>query len=398
MDRKKEHFNNITIGADPEFVLLSNYGTVQNANNHKMFTSGQAEIGCDGCGTPVEIRPPPALLTNIDKFTSDIHDIFGTIARYCHKEELKILGGCEYEGSAPIGGHIHFGGNDFLEYKNRESYKNVDKLRWLLDMYFIPIINSFIPPEKIQRRIDIGYGRLGQVRDQPHGFEYRTPYSFLISPLLTKASFALAALIGHNYKKLKFHIKTHQMIAEHYYDIKNTPNLFSRIYKTIKPTILRMMKYNSPNPKLNPHILSLFSLVEQKRRCKSLSILDNYSLLPPPPQKFKIFFSHGSQMGRLKYMLKNHIRNRNKGIIYIYGVDTQRSVPDTRTATIFLSENLPKITTPRHVHISHYPALEFKGISHKIGISWELRQAIENQRISSSFLINYINNLKLKRV
>ena len=81
--RKKERKvkGTITIGTDPEFLLLDKNGSICDASKHEFFssTSPTSKIGCDGSQTPVEIRPSPVPITNIGLLFNDIKII---LSRY----------------------------------------------------------------------------------------------------------------------------------------------------------------------------------------------------------------------------------------------------------------------------------------------------------------------------
>ena len=398
MNKKKSYMGTMMVGADPEFFLLDKYGSLRCAGDYKFFSSTSSEIGRDGCSQIIEIRPPPVPINRIGLMADNIYDILLTIARWCQKTEHTIRAGAN-KGSYSIGGHIHFGSSDFI-YDRYNSRINMDKLTWLLDSYFMPILDNFISKQELQRRINTNYGLLGNRRVQPHGMEYRTPFSFIISPFHTKAFFALASLIAYNYKKIPFNIKIHQQVVKFYNDLSDYEQ-YMNIYKTIKPIILKMMSYNSPNPKLNPYILTLFSLIEQARTCQDFSVLKNYSLLPPPEKTFIVNFSKDTYMNNIKVMIEPHIRNRSNGQIYIYGVGA-RNYTDVRgkgeeNRVMYVSKNLPIIKdSMSSIKVSHYDPKENNVKGYKIGLSLGLRQEIAKYGFYPLFLTNYLNKLKLK--
>ena len=162
-----------------------------------------------------------------------------------------------------------------------------------------------------------------------------------------------------------------------------------------------MMSYNSPNPKLNPYILTLFSLIEQARTCQDFSVLKNYSLLPPPEKTFIVNFSKDTYMNNIKVMIEPHIRNRSNGQIYIYGVGA-RNYTDVRgkgkeNRVMYVSKNLPIIKdSMSSIKVSHYDPKENNVKGYKIGLSLGLRQEIAKYGFYPLFLTNYLNKLKLK--
>ena len=258
----------MTIGTDPEFFLIDKNGYRVDASMIPFFasTSPTAKVGCDCAGVPVEIRPSPAPVNNVNFMINDANSQIVRIARYCYFHGYKLVGGAMFEDRA-IGAHIHFGSDDFMTKRlvprsldtaiprsldtaiprfvlsenirplpdtytsvrrhtirnsNREREgiefrrkRNVDKKRvelnrkkmaTCLDTFFMPIANALISERQIYNRINDDHGDYGQLtsyRSQPWGMEYRTPYCFLLSPLYTKALFSLAALVGYNYKSLR---------------------------------------------------------------------------------------------------------------------------------------------------------------------------------------------------
>ena len=267
------------IGTDPEFILLDENGKVIRAKKIRYFnsTSPTKKVGCDGAGTQVEIRPAPASIKNIDRFYNNIVQTLKLVAGYCNKRKYTILGGTGKKGKdsmgethfIPIGGHIHFGATN-LDKLNKSHFIKI------LDTYFTPISNMLYSSAKIRKRRGNGYGRLGSYEPKNYGFEYRTPYTFLINPFYTKALFSLAGLIGNNYKKIKYEEDWYYGMKEWYNDGKQKH--LDNIYPTLKKRILKLMSYNSPNQKQNPYIISLFNIIEQKKQCKSIDIIKNFSL------------------------------------------------------------------------------------------------------------------------
>ena len=160
---------NLMLGADPELEciidgkVISANGLIQICNHEKAF------ISHDGHTQPQrEFRPDPAktpqeLVENIRDLIK-ISNFFG--------EDLGVLG-----NTFVLGGHIHFGGvgasNEIIQ---------------VLDYFLCPFnqFNSEI------RRVS-KYGKKGDYRFQPHGFEYRTPPpAWLLTPKLATMTLELS--------------------------------------------------------------------------------------------------------------------------------------------------------------------------------------------------------------
>ncbi len=261
--------------------MLDKSGYLKYANSIDYFCSSNRDssIGCDGSGRPVEIRPAPSHIANVDRHCANIDALLNRIGVKINKNmkgEYTLWAGCGVypHGFESIGGHIHFGANHLLVNKCESNKKNAEKLVRTLDNYLIPLQSLLIPPKDNERRFKNHYGKLSKYREQDYGIEYRTPYCFVISPFFTKAWFSLASLIAKNFKQLKMDHKLHEKVIQYY----DTPDLkpLRDIYPDVKKGILTMMRYNSPNEELNKNIVPLFNLIEQKKFYNSYDVLKNY--------------------------------------------------------------------------------------------------------------------------
>ena len=165
----------ISLGTDPEMEsvvdgnVVSAAGLIQLSNREKVY------ISHDGHTQPQrELRPDPGatpeeLVENL-KDLIKISSFFG--------EDLSVLG-----KTCPLGGHIHIG--------NASPSK---ELVQVLDYFLFPF-NEFSSKERIKSK----YGKPGDVRLQPHGFEYRTPPpAWLLTPNLALKTLQLTKLIVEN--------------------------------------------------------------------------------------------------------------------------------------------------------------------------------------------------------
>ncbi|GAG32409.1 unnamed protein product, partial [marine sediment metagenome] len=163
--------------------------------------------------------------------------------------------------------------------ERHKKRQNIEKLVYLLDYYLTPIMHRFIDHREVAKRHNRGYGRIHAYRHQKWGIEYRTPYSFLASPLLTKGLYALACLIAHHYYKIKLTSPQKSIVTRYGDKLSNgypADDLEKIIIKNAKPKILRMMSLYSPNPQYNGDIISMFNLVEQGKKLKTNDVLANY--------------------------------------------------------------------------------------------------------------------------
>jgi hypothetical protein len=197
----------ILIGADPEFVILSEAGKVVSAAR---FLNAGSDAGCDALvvgGTVVypvaELRPEPArspeaLAANMRKLLRE------AAARISDKRLRWKAGGMPVNGFA-LGGHIHISGVPLT-----------GRLLRQLDSYCALPLALIESPGELRRRPR--YGALGDFRLQPHGgFEYRTPPSWLVSPAAAKAALALALLCARESDSLPYMPAADERYVEAYY-------------------------------------------------------------------------------------------------------------------------------------------------------------------------------------
>ncbi|WP_308634361.1 putative amidoligase domain-containing protein [Paenibacillus silvisoli] len=188
-----ESGGDILLGADPEFLLLTDSGKVVSAAR---YLEGGHGAGCDGVVIggrvqyPIaELRPAPAgspaaLARNIQKLLQLASQ------RIPDQPPLRWTAGGMPAAGFALGGHLHLSGVPFS-----------GRLLRLLDSCLaFPLAMIESPAEQARRP---RYGYLGDFRLQPHGgFEYRTLPSWLASPLAAKAAFAMALLCAREWLSL----------------------------------------------------------------------------------------------------------------------------------------------------------------------------------------------------
>lgn len=158
----------ITLGCDPEFELL------RDANRYSVIRAtdmidydDSAELGTDGSGDQVEVRPDPS--TSPRGLVENIQKIF----KYAQMP-LSIRGRIY-----SLGGHIHIG------MPRNNAYRQIVK-----------VLDDFVgsPLRKVegQAREEVGYSGLGLWRTQPWGIEYRTPpATYLANPEFARITFKI---------------------------------------------------------------------------------------------------------------------------------------------------------------------------------------------------------------
>jgi len=162
-----------TIGCDPEIVTRLN-GKFVPAHN---YFKSNSSFGLDGCESIAEVRPGYSE-SPID-LTSKIYQII----EYGHSKQpdLEFIAG-HFADDHALGGHIHF------------SIQPTPDIVDALDTVLYSLSNVIDDREQRSRREHCGYGKRRAYRNQPHGFEFRTPGSFLLSPSTTLVTFTLAKL------------------------------------------------------------------------------------------------------------------------------------------------------------------------------------------------------------
>lgn len=158
----------VTLGADPELETTVN-GTLTSAFElPQLCTREKAYISHDGMTQPQrELRPDPA--DTPEELVENIRDLIKISSFF--GEDLSVVG-----QTLSLGGHIHIGNAS----PSRE-------LTMVLD-YFLSPFNDF----NTESRKKSNYGKTGDVRVQPHGFEYRTPpAAWLLTPKLAKMTLEL---------------------------------------------------------------------------------------------------------------------------------------------------------------------------------------------------------------
>jgi hypothetical protein len=163
------------IGADPEFELHNAHGFVSAAQAF-IHAQNTTQVGLDGCANTGEFRPNPGTPAAV---TASFRHHLSYLSRAVGE------GVQAYAGSGihvPTGGHIHFSG-----VPNTEAFRN------LLDrVVSIPLNNLSKPDNSAMRTQTHHYGVLSSYRDQPWGWEYRAPLSWICHPIVCRGTLELA--------------------------------------------------------------------------------------------------------------------------------------------------------------------------------------------------------------
>lgn len=157
------------IGSDPEFLFIKDK-QVQYAHD---IVKNAVRIGCDGCEEIGELRP----IASIDPL-KHFEDIRKLILRIDQKYNgYQIRAGSTGGMKESLGGHIHLDGKeDYCKY---------------FDYYFsIPYL--FIEEYPFNKGRRENYGSLGDCKSNRHGWEFRTPPSWLVDPFICRGTLCLA--------------------------------------------------------------------------------------------------------------------------------------------------------------------------------------------------------------
>lgn len=170
------------LGADPELRLWDKGHSII-ADDVIRDGNFDAQFGIDGSSVAVELRPTPT-----DSPTAMVQGIRGLLLSGYSKLKMEMRAGTGVAGGHPIGGHIHLGIPD-VEGRT-------------LDFFIGLPLAALEPARGRSYRREAGYGRWGDYREQPWGWEYRTPSSWLVSPATTRIALALSWIVGKNFWEL----------------------------------------------------------------------------------------------------------------------------------------------------------------------------------------------------
>jgi hypothetical protein len=182
---KDRFLNHFSIGADPEFIFMT--GGVREDARRLGLKAGLA-FGADNNGRLVELRPEPSrsALSVLTSMWLTMH----WLAAYVPQTPNYIWRAGAYAETDGLGGHLHLGRKqDRL--RERES-RALDRITHLL--YTAGCYNRDEGRLRVRQAVGGHYGHQGDIRPQPHGWEYRTFPSWLDTPWLAYLSMVLGKL------------------------------------------------------------------------------------------------------------------------------------------------------------------------------------------------------------
>ena len=175
--------NRFLVGSDPEFVIGGHNGeALFYSSNLRLDTA--APFGADLDGRLVELRP--RAYRSVLKGLASLQASMQWLAM--HPDTMHAGWYCpvvDVEGRA-LGGHIHFGRKTATRKAEVEA----------LDRLYAALVaaETFDFKGSVYRHDNSGYGKVGDVRIQKYGFEYRAMPSWLTSPYTAMVVLTLAKL------------------------------------------------------------------------------------------------------------------------------------------------------------------------------------------------------------
>jgi len=179
------HVNRFSVGADPEFVFAHPQSGTPYIYTKNLGLNTLKAFGADMTGRQAEIRAYPS--KSVLEVVASIVDCFRHMVDdnpKLYSYAWKAPGFCAPDG---CGGHIHFGKQKKDAIK--PTLSSLDHLTKLL------VATNVVDKQgSLARQSGTNYGKPGDYRLQPHGFEYRTMPTWLDSPWSAFLTITLAKL------------------------------------------------------------------------------------------------------------------------------------------------------------------------------------------------------------
>lgn len=284
----------VTVGCDPEFLVLEN-GSTRHCDFSHSCTAGN--IGTDHSGGCGELRPnygSPAAVT------ANIRTLLEWIKRN-HPQYKIIAGGGGDNGYQSIGGHIHIGGISLYgNYRSttRHGYHGPRDITFMSDDAKLVLALDFFIGKRLKkvpggkRPKGVSYGKPGDIESKSHGFEYRTPPSWITDPYLTEATLAIAKQVAEMWqvKPTAFDaiFQTRKSVArKRDYNILIPENTSTASYMRTQVQRFRRVAFSKSYKMHNPELLDLWfnpaklnelygRPVESQRRRRTSGSTDNF--------------------------------------------------------------------------------------------------------------------------
>jgi Phage phiEco32-like COOH.NH2 ligase-type 2 len=182
--------NHFMLGADPEFVF---HNGIQRYDARELALKAGPAFGADNNGRLCELRPAPSR-SALSVLASTWLAMRWMAVFHPSVLDYYWRSGAYFEGDG-LGGHVHFG-RKRLKLREREVYV-LDRVAHL------QFVAGIFDREEGRLRVRQAhgapagqpYGALGDVREQPHGYEYRTLPSWIDSPWLAYFNLVVSKLV-----------------------------------------------------------------------------------------------------------------------------------------------------------------------------------------------------------
>ena len=194
----KEQFktiNKFCLGADPEFVFQNFTGGENDTTyvfSQQLGLNTLEAFGSDMTGRQAELRAWPNR-SSLYVVASLVDTLRWMSIRYPATLKYKWIANAFFGGDG-VGGHIHFG----RKRGDRDaSVKSLDNLTTLLT--YTGAVDGI---GQLHRMSATRYGRPGDIRVQPHGYEFRTMPTWMASPWAAFLTLTLAKLCVFHHLKI----------------------------------------------------------------------------------------------------------------------------------------------------------------------------------------------------
>lgn len=201
----------LTVGCDPEFISLDQNDNVTSPS-YSIMDDAHGNIGNDHGTSVGEVRPKHGSPAQV---TENIRHLLVAFKRRYPEYKIRAGGGGGegrryHYGAYSIGGHIHIGGVRVESFPRRSvtryNYHGNRNLRFPNDDAKLIYAFDFFIGRRLKkvkggsRPRGASYGRNGDIEWKEHGFEYRTPPSWITDPYLCEATLTMAMRITEMWK------------------------------------------------------------------------------------------------------------------------------------------------------------------------------------------------------
>ncbi len=328
----------IMLGADPEFEVRNKENEFVSADDIISDSDYRNKFGTDGNSSTGEIRTDPGSPDVVIKSISDTLDY----ANHRIKNYNLFAGAGKDEA---LGGHVHFSGI------------SVDgRLLETLD-HLISIPLHSISNQRFRSRH--GYGRLSSYRDQPHGWEYRSPCSWISHPKIAQGVLEVAYVAAEAFKESHITFASVSSFLSFVHDkYPEKEKIISDFYKIIDVMVKKGRKLEN---------IEIFQAWKKR----------NHSTEKVVIRAIKFSYSNDFNLDVIKtkmdckrqYKIQNF--EKEDDIIKVIGIRSDRTSFDV----IYVSSDIRDLF-PRHKLYNCYIKTWYDN-GHTIGLSYSLRNKIE---------------------